>query len=145
MARHLLARAEWLYAELQTLDYCDDLEAKLESRPDLVNLLSDGALAGYMRPMLAMTAASGIDPLAAASDVVQDSASAAAHAVQTGATDPNFAYGYAGREAGVGDEEHGDRRMAFVWPNQSRRSESAAAGHAIAYARIQKARHRFRT
>lgn len=109
-----------LHPELETLDYWDDLDTRLESRPDLVDQLSDGALAGYMRPILEMTAATGVNPLAGAADVVQDSESAAAHAIATGVTDPNYVYGYTGREAGVADEGLAERRMAFTLTNARR-------------------------
>lgn len=77
-----------LYPQLESLDYWDDLDTRLEERPDLIDLLNDGALGGYMRSSLEMTAVSGVNPLAGAADVVRDSRSAAEHAVETGATDP---------------------------------------------------------
>jgi hypothetical protein len=102
-----------LYPNLK-LDYMDDLAEQLEGRPDLVELLSDGAFGNYVRRTLEQTAASGVSPIARASDLGADPAKLAEHAIQVGKNDPNFSYGYAAREAKPADREISDRGLRFT-------------------------------
>ena len=97
-----------LYPDLE-LDYVDDLAERLEDRPDLVDVLADGAISGYIRTTLAQTAASGVNPLASAGDLSTDPLGMAEHARAIGARDPHFFYSMTGREAGQGDREIPDR------------------------------------
>lgn len=102
-----------LYPDLR-LDYSDDLAEQIEDRPDLVELLSDGAFGNYIRRTLEKTAESGVSPVARASDLVSDPGKLAEHAVQIGETDPNFSYGYSAREARPADREIADRGHRFT-------------------------------
>jgi hypothetical protein len=62
-----LPEAREKYRELEELDYWDDLPGRIEARPDLVNLLNDGAFGVYLREVLAQTAETGVNPLATGS------------------------------------------------------------------------------
>lgn len=108
----------WAHQEfgsrLPTLDYWDDLADRLKDRPDLVNLLNDGAFGGYFREVMKQTADSGVNPLATAADHIDDSAKAAQRAVRIGKSDPHYAYGLAGREAGISDAELPADRARFT-------------------------------
>jgi hypothetical protein len=102
-----------LYPRLEALDFWEDLAVRLESRPDLVDLLTDGALSVYVRPVLGQTTATGIGRLADAPTLSQTARPLAEHAEQVGATDPNFVYGFGGRQAGAGDAAPADGHMQF--------------------------------
>jgi hypothetical protein len=95
------------------LDYEDDLAFQLADRPDLVDLLSDGALASYTRTTLGQTARSGVNPLASAGDLITDAAGLAEHSKAIGEHDPNFAYGQSGREVSARDTGLPDRIVRF--------------------------------
>lgn len=105
-------RAE--FPDSRKLDYWDDLAMRLEPRPELVDRLSDGALAGYMRNVFEQTAATGVNPLAGAPDLAGDADAMADHAKRVGANDPYFVYGHTGREAGASDRDHADRHVRFT-------------------------------
>jgi hypothetical protein len=100
--------------DLPTLDYWDDLPDRLKDRADLVDQLNDGALGGYMRKVMGQTAAEGVNPLATASDHVDDAAKAAERAKTIGKRDPYFAYGEAGREANAADSNLLPDRARFT-------------------------------
>lgn len=102
-----------LHPSLSTLDYWDDLADRLEGSPDLVDRLSDGALADYVRTVFAQAAGTGVNPLASAPDLVGDATQMAARAVAIGASDPDFVYGSVGREAGVADENLPEGALLF--------------------------------
>jgi len=99
---------------LPALDYWDDLADRLQHRPDLVDQLADGALGGYMRQVMAQTAAEGVNPLATAADHVDDAAKVAERAKAIGKGGPYFAYGQAGREANAADSDLPPDRMRFT-------------------------------
>jgi hypothetical protein len=100
--------------ELPTLDYWDDLPDRLKDRPDLVDQLDDGALGGYTRKILALTAAEGVNPLATGSDHIDDAAKVAERAKAIGKRDPYFAYGEGGREANAADGDLAPDRPRFT-------------------------------
>jgi hypothetical protein len=110
-----------LYPSLEVLDYWDDLATRLEGRPDLVDLLDDGALSAYFRDVMAQTAATGVNPLASAPDLAEGAEGVAGFAGEIGRDDPRFSYGIFGREAGVGDEELPEGRALFTIEHGSRR------------------------
>jgi hypothetical protein len=85
-----LPEQEELYPDL-VLDYVDDLVFRVEERPDLVNLLSDGTYAKYFRSTIALAAAEGVNPLASAADLVTDPLTMAEHAKQVGNAIPTSA------------------------------------------------------
>lgn len=118
--------------ELPVLDYWDDLAHRLQERPDLVDLLDDGALGGYTRRVLTQTAADGVNPLATASDHVDDPAKVAERAKQIGKTDPYFAYGQSGREAGAADRDLPPDRPRF---SLDRSDEEALPRYSLAVRR----------
>jgi hypothetical protein len=91
--------------KLPSLDYWDNLADCLQGRPDLVDLLNDGALGTYVRNVLEKTAAEGVNPLAGASDLLGDPAQLAERAKTIGKNDPYFAYGLQGREVSAADED----------------------------------------
>lgn len=117
---------------LPTLDYWDDLPDRLKDRPDLVDMLDDGALAGYMRKVMAQTAADGFNPLATASDHVDDAAKAAERAKAIGKADPYFAYGEGGREANAADSDLPPDRQRFT---MDRTREDALPRYTVAVRR----------
>lgn len=102
-----------LYPELR-LDYVDDLAQRLGTRPDLVDLLADGALSDYFRTTMEQTAREGVNPLASAGDLAADPLGMAEHARRIGATDPNFAYGMIGREPTGREGEIPERSQRFT-------------------------------
>jgi hypothetical protein len=102
-----------LYPSLK-IDYVDDLAQRLGCRPDLVDLLADGALADYFRTTMAQTARDGINPLASAGDLTEDPLGMAEHARHIGANDPNFAYGLTGREPNGAEGEIAERSQRFT-------------------------------
>lgn len=109
----LLPELQGAYPQLDTIDYWDDLAWKVEDHPAIVDWLTDGALATYVRTTLAQTAATGTNPLANAVDVTEGLGAVAEHAKAVGRGDPRFAYGEAGREVDAGDSELVDRRAHF--------------------------------
>jgi len=102
------------YERLETLDYWDDLAAQLEERPDLVDLLADGALSAYFRTVMAETGEKGVSPLASAPDLAEGAAGVAEFAAKVGERDPRFAYGIIGREADAGDATIPEDRVLFT-------------------------------
>jgi len=102
-----------LYSDLK-LDYIDNLAEQLGNRPDLIELLSDGTFGSYIRRTLEQTAESGVSPIARASDLVNDPAKLAEHAIEVGKSDPNFSYGFAAREVKAADREISDRGVRFT-------------------------------
>ncbi len=101
------------YPQLSTIDYIDDLDRKIEERDDLIDWLEDGAYGVYVRRTLQRTAATGVNPIANAVDLTDGLPAVAEHASQIGKTDPRFAYGVAGREAGGQDQGLVDRVAHF--------------------------------
>ncbi|MDQ2630673.1 MAG: hypothetical protein M3Y75_06835 [Actinomycetota bacterium] len=101
------------YSKLKKLDYVDDLAQRLEDKPELVNLLSDGAYGSYVRETLKQTTETGVNPVATATDLAADPIKMAEHAKAIGKGDPNFAYRLIGREAGSDDAELGQRGRRF--------------------------------
>lgn len=85
------------YELLERLDYIDDLATRLQERPDLVDLLADGGLGEYVRPIVQETAHSGVNPVATATDLMSGTTAIAERAKRIGRTDPHYAYGQAGR------------------------------------------------
>lgn len=118
--------------ELPTLDYWDDLADRLKNRPVLVDQLDDGALGGYMRKVMAQTAAEGVNPLATASDHVDDAAKVAERTKVIGKGDPYFAYGEGGREAHAADSDLAPDRPRFT---MDRTREDALPRYSIAVRR----------
>jgi hypothetical protein len=103
-----------IYADLGTLDYIDDLAQRIEQRPDLIDLLSDGTFGVYFRETMAQAGAEGVNPLASAADLVSDPMAMAEHAIQIGKRDPDFRYSLIGREAGAGDAEIAESGRRFT-------------------------------
>ena len=118
--------------ELPMLDYWDDLADRLADRPDIVDYLNDGALGGYMRQVMVQTAADGVNPLATASDHVDDAAQAAERAKTIGKHDPYFAYGEGGREANAADSDLPPDLLRFT---MDRTHEDALPRYTIAVRR----------
>ena len=78
---------------LKTLDQWDNLAERLETRPDLIDLLNDGALASYLRPMIQQIAQSGASPLAPGTELLNDKTRMAEPtAAEIGRHDPYFTY-----------------------------------------------------
>ena len=101
------------YAALKTLDFWDDLAERLESHPELVDSLTDGALASYIRQVNAHAARTGASVLAGADELVGDSAAMAQRAVEVGKTDPRFRYETRQREARRADRDIPDGIISF--------------------------------
>jgi hypothetical protein len=118
--------------DLPTMAYWDDLPDRLKDRADLVDQLNDGALGGYMRKVMGQTAAEGVNPLAIASDHVDDAAKVAERAQAIGKRDPYFAYGEGGREANAADRHLLSDRARFT---MDRSREDALPRYTIAVRR----------
>jgi hypothetical protein len=102
------------YDELDQLDYIDDLAALLQQRPELVDLLDDGALGEYVRPIVREIAQSGVNPVATAAGLMADAAALAERSKVVGRNDPHYAYGQAGREAAQRDADIPEQRHIFT-------------------------------
>lgn len=109
----LLPELQGNYPSLSAIDYVDDLDRKIEDRPDLINWLEDGAYGVYVRKTLEQTAATGVNPMANAVDLAEGLPAVADHAKEIGKNDPRFAYGVAGREAAGRDQSWADRVARF--------------------------------
>lgn len=94
-----------LYPELKTLDYVDNLAQLLEDKPEIVNLLTDGAYGEYFRETIRQTATTGVSPVATAADLTTDPIKMAERARAIGEGDPHFSYRLGGREARSEDVE----------------------------------------
>jgi hypothetical protein len=103
-----------LYPQLKTLDQWDDLAERLEVRPDLIDLLNDGALASYLSPTIERLAQTGASPLASGTELLNENTRLAGPtAAEIGRHDPYFRYTRSESEAGEQDVPH-DRRLAFT-------------------------------
>lgn len=111
-----------LYVQLETLDQWDDLADQMEARPDLIDLLNDGALASYLRPMIEQIARTGGSPLASGTELLNENTRLAGPTVaEIGRTDPYFTYTRTESEATEQAGPHG-RRLAFVMRAERRDS-----------------------
>lgn len=109
-----------LYPQLKTLDQWDNLAERLEARPDLIDLLNDGALASYLRPMIERIAQSGASPLASGAELLNDDTRLAGPtAAEIGRHDPYFAYTRSESEASE-QEAPQNRRLAFTMRQDQR-------------------------
>lgn len=103
-----------LYPQLETLDQWDDLADRMEARPDLIDLLNDGALASYLRPTIERISQTGASPLASGTELLNENTRLAGPtAAEIGRTDPYFTYTRSESEAGEQDVPH-HRRLAFT-------------------------------
>jgi hypothetical protein len=103
-----------VHPKLETLDLWDDLPARLEGRPDLIDLLTHGALAEYLRPTIEQIAETGASPLASGTELLNAKTKLAGPtAAEIGRDDPNFTYAQSESEAGE-DETFPERRLAFT-------------------------------
>lgn len=100
-----------LYPRLETLDFWDDLAERLEDHPELVNILSEGALASGYRSVAELMAQTGVNPLASITDLVGDAPELARRAVEAGRTDPRYRYENRQREARKDDLTIPDDRI----------------------------------
>lgn len=110
----LLPELRAAHPELETIDYWDDLDRRVEDHPELIAWLTDGAFGSYVRRTLEQTDAAGVNPIANAVDISEGLESVAEHARTVGGSDPRFAYGETGREADAGDADLGDRVAHFT-------------------------------
>jgi hypothetical protein len=97
-----------------TVDYWDDLAWKIENYPEIIDWLTDGALATYVRTTARQTAETGVNPLANAVDLTEGLGAIAQHAENVGRGDPRFAYGETGREADASDSGLRERRVRIT-------------------------------
>lgn len=101
-------RQEW--PELEELDYWDNLAWRLEDRSDIVDLLMDGGLGGYVRGV--------VGPLGPQSPIANSEELAIgirdADPIELGRLDPRYAYGRTRREAHDGDADLPDQRVRFT-------------------------------
>jgi hypothetical protein len=97
-----------------TVDYWDDLAWKIENYPEIIDWLTDGALATYVRTTLGQAAETGVNPLANAVDLTEGLHAVAQHAEHVGRGDPRFAYGETGREADASDSRLRERRARIT-------------------------------
>lgn len=102
------------YDRLEQLDYVDNLATRLQGRPDLVDLLEDGALGEYVRPIVREISQSGVNPVAPAADLMAGAAALAEQSKIVGSNDPHYAYGQAGREAAQRDADVPENRHIFT-------------------------------
>jgi hypothetical protein len=100
-----------LYPQLESLDFWDHLAERLEDRPELVNILSEGAFASGYRSVAELMAQTGVNPLASITDLVGDAPELARRAVEAGRTDPRYRYETRQREAHEDDLTIPDGRI----------------------------------
>ncbi len=109
-----------LYPQLDALDQWDNLAERLETRPDLIDLLNDGALASYLRPTIQQIAETGTSPLAPGTELLNDKTRMAEPtAAEIGRHDPYFTYTRSESEVGEQEPPH-ERRLAFTMRRDQR-------------------------
>ncbi len=109
-----------LYPQLETLDQWDDLAERLEARPDLIDLLNDGALASYLCPTIERIAQTGASPLASGTELLNENTRLAGPtAAEIGRNDPYFTYASSESEASEQDAPQ-SRRLAFTMRRDQR-------------------------
>jgi hypothetical protein len=117
-----VAEQKALYPQLETLDQWDDLTERLEARPDLIDLLNDGALASYLRPTIERIAQTGASPLASGTELLNENTRLAGPtAAEIGRNDPYFTYTRSESEASEQDAPP-NRRLAFTMRRDQRDS-----------------------
>ncbi len=95
------------------LDFCDDLAERLEDHPELIDKLSDGALASSYRDVVTAASRTGVNPLASIPDLIGDAPELARRPVETGRTDPRYRYENRHREARAEDRTIPEGRVRF--------------------------------
>jgi hypothetical protein len=102
-----------LYPGLGTLDFCDNVAERLDDHPELIDKLSNGALASSYRDVATAASRTGVNPLASIPDLIGDAPELARRAVETGRTDPRYRYENRQREARADDRTIPEGRVRF--------------------------------
>jgi hypothetical protein len=116
-----------LYPNLETLDLWDDLADRLADRPELIDRLSEGALASSYSAVARAASQTGVNPFASAADLVGDAPELARRAVETGRADPRYRYENRQREARADDRTIPEGRIRFGFEAQIGRPRSFTA------------------
>ncbi len=116
----LLPEFRKAYPNCATIDYIDDLDRRVESRDDLLDWLTDGALGMYVRrtlegigrhaPSSRPGSGNGADDRDTSGKTPSDPAE---YARRLGEGDATYSYQVAGREASGRDRKQGDRMVRF--------------------------------
>lgn len=106
------------FPELETLDLWDNLADRLADQPELIDRLSEGALASSYSAVAKAASRTGVNPLASAADLIGDAPELARRAVEMGRTDPRYRYENRQREARAEDRAIPEGRIRFGFEAQ---------------------------